>query len=34
MKSKDEVALNELFNEMIDNISYIKRMTIIKCIKK
>lgn len=34
MKKKDKIELNELFDEMIDNVSYIKRVTILKSIQK
>jgi len=34
MKVNDKIKLNELFDEMIDNVSYLKRITILKSIKK
>lgn len=34
MKRKDKLQLNELFDEMLENVSYLKRIAIIKSIKK
>lgn len=34
MKKNDKINLNELFDEMIDNVSYLKRIAILKSIKK
>ncbi len=34
MKHKNLVNINELFDEMIENVSYIKRFTIITNLKK
>lgn len=34
MKHKNMVNINELFDEMIDNVSYIKRFTIVRNLKK